>query len=101
MKRDYAVMRRELLNGESTGRHIALTGLALEFGCSFSQGAIGTDIVIQTGEKQIAISIRHMDSVMARERILGRSQKSGHDEIGNRLMGGHRCLLDFLFRLRV
>jgi len=75
--------------------------LALEFGCSFAQGAIGTDIAIQTGEKQIAVSIRQMDSVMARERILRRAQKRGHDEISDRLMARYGCLLNLLFRLGV
>jgi len=75
--------------------------LALEFGCRFAQGAIRTDMAIQTCEKQIAVSIRQMDSVMARERILRRPQKSGHDEISDRLMARDCSLLNLLFRLRV
>ena len=83
------------------GRHIALAGLALEFGCSFAQSAIGTGIAIQTGKKQVAVSIRHMDSVMARERILGRAQESTHHKISDRLIGRYGRLLDLLFHLSV
>ena len=42
-----------------------------------------------------------MDSVMARERILGCAQESGHDEISDRLMAGDCSLLNLIFRLRV
>jgi len=55
------------------GRHIELAGLGLEFVCSFAQGAIRTDIAIQPGKKQVAVSIGQMDSMMACERILGRA----------------------------
>jgi len=75
--------------------------LALEFGCSLAQGAIGTDFAIQPSEKQIAVSIRQMDSVMACKGILGRAQESAYDKISDCLMRRYRRLLDLLFRLSV
>jgi len=42
-----------------------------------------------------------MDSVVARERILGRAQESAYDKISDGLMRRYRRLLDLLFRLSV
>ena len=44
------------------------------------------DVVIQPGKKQVAVSIREMDSMIVCERIFGSAQESTYHKISDRLI---------------